>query len=82
MPLSPLQVTDARDGSIPPRMYSYWSNAVVKDGLIVVFCGGSDGRPQFFQIDPRARSVERLGSLNVPYGGETEGWYWDRAALR
>lgn len=63
MHLSPLKITDERDGELLPRSYSYWSQAVVIDGVIYVFVGHADGRPRFFRIDPRTREVVRLGAL-------------------
>lgn len=74
--LTPLQITNASDGVIPPRFYSYWSNAVVRDGGVLVFCGHEDGHPRFFWVDLSSRQVERLGPL-LKYTGEGEGWHFD-----
>ena len=72
------QVTDASDGELTPRMYSYWSNAwIASDGSIYVFVGHADGHPRFFRV-PHGGAVERLGSP-LSYTGTAEGWYWDAA---
>lgn len=73
-----IRVTNEQDGRIPPRMMSYWANAWVEGNSIWVFCGHEDGLPRFFIIGPSSGSVERRGNMNIPYRGETEGWYWDR----
>lgn len=73
-----LKVTDERDGELRPRMYSYWPNAVVKDGnVILVFVGHVDGRPRFYMVNRTTGEVSRLGPL-LKYTGEGEGWYWNR----
>jgi hypothetical protein len=74
--LTPLQVTDERDGPLEPRMYPYWANAVVRDGGVYVFVGHADGRPRFIRVDLASRQVERLGPL-LSYTGTGEGWHWD-----
>lgn len=74
-----LRVTDEQDGRIPPRMYSYYSNAwVTENDSAIVFCGHEDGLPRFYRVTLSNGNVSRLGSLSVPYAGETEGWYWDQ----
>lgn len=73
-----LRVTNASDGDIVPRMYSYWSNAVTLDGFTYVFCGRSDGLPLFFKANLETGAVMRL-PVALPYRGTTEGWYWDAA---
>lgn len=72
------QVTTEVDGPVAPRTYGYWSNAWVEPGgeTILVFCGLRNG-PAFFRVYRRSDLVEPLGRWNMPYGGETEGWYWD-----
>jgi hypothetical protein len=72
-----IRVTNGSDGEFVNRMYSYWPNAVVLNGDVYVFAGHVDGRPRFFRVDLSDGRVTRLGSL-LPYGGEAEGWYWDR----
>lgn len=72
-----VRVTDDRDGTIPPRMYSYWSNAVVIGDYVYVFCGNADGVARFFKVHPND-TVERLPNYVGAYRGETEGWYWRR----
>jgi len=75
--LTPFRVTDARDGELVPRMYSYWSNAVIRDGAVLVFNGHADGTVHFWRVDIASRQVDRLGAL-LTYTGEGEGWFWDR----
>lgn len=70
-----IQVTNDDDGSFVPRMYSYWSNAVVLNE-VYVFAGHEDGTVHFFQVNRDAEVVGRLGSL-LPYRGTSEGWRWD-----
>lgn len=74
---TPFQVTNASDGELLPRMYSYWPNAVIENGGVLLFVGHADGWPRFFRVDLASRQVERLGPL-LPYTGTGEGWYWDR----
>lgn len=80
LPGSPrlVRVTNEQDGTIPPRMSSYWANAWVdpRDNTVVVFCGHESGAPQFFRVGPHPSAVSRLGNLGIPYRGETEGWYF------
>lgn len=71
-----IQVTDERDGRFAPRMMSDRANAWVSGQLAYVFAGSlATGGPLFFKVDLASGHVDRLGPL-VPYGGETEGWYW------
>jgi hypothetical protein len=63
------------DGPFHPRLYSYWANAVVQDQVTYVFAARVYQRPTFFRVDGQG-AVSELGAL-LPYGGETEGWYWD-----
>lgn len=72
-----IRVTDEQDGDLVPRMYSYWANAFVRDGAAFVFAGHREGWPVFSKVNLADGSIERLDWL-LPYGGETEGWYWDR----
>lgn len=72
-----LKVTDVQDGLIIPRTYSYWSNCWIGASAYYVFCGTSNG-PSFFAVNRGTGRVTRLGNLVAPYGGETEGWFWDR----
>lgn len=71
-----LPVTNASDGRIIPREYSYWSNCWIAEGTYYVFCGTSNG-PAFFAVDRQLGAVTRLGNL-AHVGGETEGWFWLR----
>jgi len=76
----PIRVTDARDGEILNRGYSYWSQAwVAPNGVITAFVGHADGHPRFFRINTD-NSIERLGPL-LPYPSTGEGWYGDRDGL-
>lgn len=61
-------------GDFIPRMYSYWPNAWVQDNDVYVFAGVRGQGPRFYRIDG-GDNVTELGQL-IPYGGETEGWYW------
>jgi hypothetical protein len=69
-----VQVTNAADGELLNREYSYWPHAVVLDGFIYVFAGHADGHPRFFKVTARG-DVIRLGPM-MPYRGTAEGWYW------
>lgn len=69
------RVTDASDGEIIPRMYSYWANAWVSGTVAHVFAGTSNG-PRFFDVDLASGAVTRRGNL-IDYGGTTEGWFWN-----
>lgn len=71
----PIRITDEREGIIPPRMYSYWSNAVVLGDYVFIFCGNADGIARFFKVHPDD-TVERLPNYIGDFRGETEGWYW------
>jgi len=71
-----IRVTDASDGPLINRLYSYWSNTVVISDLAFVFVGHADGHPRFFQVNLKTGAVARLGSL-LPYVSEAEGWSWD-----
>lgn len=78
-PRTPMKVTDASDGELLNRTYSYWPNAWAgPDGRVTLFVGHADGRPKFFRVNLTTGHVERLGAL-LGYGGTGEGWYWDRA---
>jgi hypothetical protein len=72
-----IPVSDASDGPLVDRFYSYWPNAWVhpQSGDIWVFAGHQDGRPRFFRVDPFTDAVERMNWF-LPYRGTTEGWYW------
>lgn len=73
-----IRVTNEQEGTIPPRFMSYWANAFLESpDTALVFCGNADGLPRFFRVHLSSKQVDRLGSLGVPYRGETEGWYWD-----
>lgn len=74
-----IPVTDASDGAIEPRMYSYWANTWLNPAgdLAHVFWGHADGHPRFAVVMLPEGKVQRLGSL-LPYTGTSEGWYWDR----
>lgn len=71
-----IRVTDERDGELLPRMYSYWSNAVIIGLHAFVFVGHAGGSPKFFDVDLVTGTVVRLGSP-LPYLSEGEGWYWN-----
>jgi hypothetical protein len=71
-----IQLTDTSDGHIPPRMMSDKANAWVDGQTALVFCGHEDGLARFFRVGLITGQVQRLGSLSVPYRGETENWYW------
>lgn len=70
------RVTGPEDGIIPPRQYSYWSNAWVNGDDVYVFTGKRGDLPQFFRVKLSTGDVSRLGPL-LQYGGESEGWSWD-----
>jgi hypothetical protein len=70
-----VRITDEQDGELLPRMYSYWSNAVILGDGIYVFAGSASGLPRFFRVS-RSGEVTRLGPLLL-YPGTAEGWYWD-----
>lgn len=74
--LRPIQVTSAADGVVVNRIYSYYANAFKDaDGTIFIFAGTTDG-PRFHLIRPgEGASAWRP---MMPYGGETENWYWTR----
>jgi hypothetical protein len=57
-------------------MMSDRANAWVSGDAALVFAGSrKSGGPQFFEVDLSSGSVKRRGPT-LPYGGETEGWYW------
>ena len=70
-----LQVTDASDGVILNRGYSYWSQAFIRDTAAFVFAPHASNRPPFFKVDLVSGSVERLGPL-IGYIGEGGDWSW------
>lgn len=71
-------ITTDADGPLIPRMYPGWANAWLQtNNIAVVFAGHPDGTPRFFSVDLSTGLVARL-SLQMPYGGTTEGWSWDR----
>jgi hypothetical protein len=72
-----IRVTNASDGALVPRMYSFWSNAIVIGRAVIVFVGHADGHPRFFNVDLASGQVTRLGSL-VDYVGTSEGWRWSQ----
>lgn len=73
-----IKVTDERDGLLLNRGYSYYPQAWIDaDGTVYVFCGHEDGVPRFFAVDLATGSVTRM-DVRLPYGGTSEGWYWDR----
>lgn len=79
-PLSrqPKLVRITTDGNVPPRMYSYWSNACVLGDYVFIFCGNSSSSlAQFFKVHPDD-TVERLPDYIGDVYSETEGWYWRR----
>lgn len=59
-------------------MYSYWANALASRDEVYLFVGYSGGGHTFFKVQLSSRTVQELGPM-IPYGGETEGWYWDRS---
>lgn len=62
-------------GPFHPRLYSYWANAVIRDGAIYVFGGHVNNGPMLYTVkDGRLTSVSSL-----PWGlsGTTEGFYLD-----
>lgn len=73
-----VRVTNAGDGEMVPRQYSYWPNAWVNDiaNAVYVFAGHADGRPRGYQIDLETHEVWPF-DMRVRYAGTTEGWYWD-----
>lgn len=73
-----IQVSDASDGELIPRMYSYWSSAWIGTAgtHAYVFVGHADGHPRFFQVTIATGIVQRFGSM-LSYTGTAEGWYWD-----
>lgn len=73
-----IPVTDASDGPLVNRGYSYWPSAFVNRGgaSVVLFAGHEDGHPRFFEVDLRSGGVSRLGAL-LPYTGTSEGWAFD-----
>lgn len=73
-----VRVTNEQDGDFMPRMYSYWPNAVIRDGAIYVFAIHVDGSPRFFRVSQDG-TVARLGPL-LPYRTLGEGWYFDADA--
>lgn len=75
-----LRVTDAQDGTLLNRTYSYWPNAVVINGRALAFVGHADGRPRFFSVDLATGVVDRLGPL-LSYHGTGEGLYFDADGL-
>jgi len=68
-------VTDASDGELLNRGYSYWSQAFVQGDDVLCFVGHRDGAPRFFRVNLRSRSVERLGPL-LGLLGTGEGMYF------
>jgi hypothetical protein len=64
-------------GPFAPRMMSDRANAWVEGDTVYVFAGSRDtGGPLFFGVDLATEQVTARPDLNVPYGGETEFWYW------
>lgn len=73
------QVTRQDSGGFRNRIYSYWSNAFIDDrhNNAFVFAGHNDGGPRFYRVGLSNGNVTPLGPV-LPYGGETEGWSWDK----
>lgn len=76
--MRPIQITNASDGTIVNRGYSYYASTFIQDsiGAAFTFVGRREGPPLFFKIYLGSKEVERLGSL-LQYPGEGEGWSWD-----
>ena len=69
-----VQITDASDGTLVPRTYSYWPNALIREDGIYCFFPFTDG-VRFFRI--RDRIIDRLGHLVSALGETGEGRYWN-----
>lgn len=74
-----IRVTSESDGDFHPRMMSDRANAFIRDSInaAFVFAGHIDNQARFFKVDLSTDAVTPLGTLGLPYGGETEGWYFD-----
>ncbi len=75
-----IRVTNADDGDILPRTYSYWPNVNTGRRSLRIFLG-TDRGPQWWEVDTASHAVTPRGLIfpaGHPLSASTaEGWHWD-----